>query len=204
MQRAGRTSGFTLIEMVITVSIFAILVALAVPAMRTWVSNAKVRTVADSLQNGLRLAQTESLRRSRQVVFSLTNSTQPQTSLTAATNGSYWAVDYIPAMTDGSDTNTFIQSGVLTSQGSSVQINGPAEICFNSIGRIVANSSTGVSGGTCALPTTTLPNGTTVAYIYQITLTHADHPLDVEVTMGGQLHLCDPSQTLSSTNTYGC
>jgi len=205
MQRTDRTSGFTMIEMVITVAIFAILVALAVPAMLTWVSNVKVRTVADALQNGVRLAQAESLRRSRQVVFSLTNSTQPQTSLTAVGNGSYWAINYIPAMTDGTDTNTFIQSGVLTSQGSSVQIQGPAEICFNSIGRLVVpTGGTGVTGPTCALPTTTLPNGG-LAYIYQITLPpHADHPLNVEVSLGGQLHLCDPSQTLSSTNTYGC
>jgi type IV fimbrial biogenesis protein FimT len=137
------------------------------------------------------------------VVFSLTNSTQPQTSLTASANGSYWAIDAIPAMTDGTETLTFIQSGVLTSQGSNVQITGPAEICFNSVGRIVANSSTGVSGGSCALPTTTLPSGG-LAYTYQITLTGADHPLNVEVAMGGQLHLCDPSQNLSSTNTYGC
>lgn len=204
MQGRARAAGFTLIEMIVTAAIFAILVALGIPAMRAWVSNVKVRAVADALQNGVRLAQAESLRRSRQVVFSLTNSTQPQTSLTASANGSYWAIDSIPAMTDGTETLTFIQSGVLTSQGSNVQISGPAEICFNSVGRIVANGSTGVSGGTCALPTSTLPNGTGLAYVYQITLSGADHPLNVEVAMGGQLHLCDPSQTLSSTNTYGC
>jgi type IV fimbrial biogenesis protein FimT len=212
LRHSRRAAGFTLIEMVITVTIFAILVALGIPAMRTWVSNVKVRTVADALQNGIRLAQAESLRRSRQTVFWLTTSTTPQTDSppTAAANGSYWAIDAIPAMTDGSETLTFIQSGVLTSQGSNVQISGPAAICFNSIGRIVANSSTGVTGGACTLPTATpLTSGTglataAVAYVYNISLTGADHPLRVEVTMGGQLHLCDPSQALSSTNTYGC
>src|ERR1019366_5507961 len=76
--RVDRASGFTIIEMIVPVSIFSILVALTVPTMRKWIANTKVRAVADALQNGVRLAQAESLRRSRQVVFALTNSTTPQ------------------------------------------------------------------------------------------------------------------------------
>jgi type IV fimbrial biogenesis protein FimT len=189
-----------MIELIITITIFSILVALGVPAMRTWISNVKVRAVADALQNGVRLAQAESLRRSRQVVFSLTNSTAPQTSLTAATNGNYWSINFVPAMTDGSETVTFIQSGVLSSTNANVAVAGPAEICFNSAGRLVANAATGVAGGSCTLPTNTPP-----VWAYDITMPPAaDHPLRVQVTLGGQVHLCDPSQTLSSTNPYGC
>jgi type IV fimbrial biogenesis protein FimT len=216
MPRRNRAAGFTIIEMIVTVAIFAILVAVGIPAMRTWVANTKVRSVAEALQNGVRLAQAESLRRSRQTVFWLTTSTTPQTDATptAATNGSYWAIDAIPAISG--ETLTFIQSGVLTSQGSNVQINGPAAICFNSTGRLVSNSSTGVSGGNCALTNSSLTTGTgsltsgtglaaaAAAYIYKISLTGADHPLWVEVAIGGQLRVCDPSQTLSNTNSYGC
>lgn len=194
------TAGFTLLELIVAIAIFSILVTLAVPTMRVWISNVKVRSTADALQNGLRLAQSEALRRSRQVVFSLTNSTAPQTSLTAATNGSNWSVNLVPLMTDGSDAATFIQSGVLgATSSSSVAVTGQAEICFNSTGRLVANAATGVAGGTCTLPTTTPP-----MFTYNVTLVGADHPLRVEVALGGQVHLCDPSQTLSSTNNYGC
>ncbi len=203
-RHASRASGFTLIELVVTIAIFSILVAMGVPTMRTWVSNVKVRTVADSLQNGVRMAQTESLRRSRQVVFSLTNSTAPQTSLTAVANGSFWSVNLVPAMTDGSETITFIGSGVLTSTSANVTVTGPAAICFNSIGRLVLNSNTGVTGGNCTAQPTATPPGTPPKFIYLVQLTGADHPLQVQVALGGQMRLCDPSQTLSSTNTYGC
>jgi type IV fimbrial biogenesis protein FimT len=68
---------------------------------------------------------------------------------------------------------------------------------------LVANSTSAppITGGVaCSLPTGTPPR-----FTYNIQLTgQADHPLQVQVALGGQVHLCDPSQTLSSTNTYGC
>jgi len=202
MRRVRYASGFTLIEMIVAMAIFAILVALTVPSMRTWIANSKVRAVADGLQNGIRLAQAESLRRSRQVVFALTNNSAPSTGYTALNNGftasgtgTYWAVVTIPAMIDGTENPEFISSGVLSAASGTVQVSGPAEICFNSVGRLVANAATGVSGGSCTTPANTS---------YTISVTGADHPLQVEVALGGQLHLCDPSQTLSASNPYGC
>jgi type IV fimbrial biogenesis protein FimT len=205
LRRVDRASGFTIIEMIVAVSIFSILVALTVPTMRKWIANTKVRAVADALQNGVRLAQAESLRRSRQVVFALTNSTTPQSGFTAAANGNYWAIMTIPAMTDGSETAAFVEGGVLTSAGSNVQIAGQGEICFNSVGRLVANGTTGVAGGTCTVPTAGINSSAQPMLSYVVTLTGAaDHPLQVEVGLGGQVHICDPSQTLSATNPYGC
>ena len=104
MQRSRRASGFTMIEMSVTLTIFAILVIMGVPAMTTWIRNNKVRTVTDSLQTGLRLAQAESLRRSRQVVFALTNSTTPTAiPLPTAVGGTSWAIWTVPSMTNAVD-----------------------------------------------------------------------------------------------------
>jgi type IV fimbrial biogenesis protein FimT len=190
-----REPGFTLIEVIVALAIFAILVALAVPSMNTWIANVKVRSAADALQNGLRMAQAESLRRSRQIVFSLTNSPTPNQALTAAPNGNYWSINTIPSMTDGSELSQFIESGTLTTTTSGVQITGPAEICFNSMGRLVANNATGIAGGTCLLG---------VAPSYQIALPAADRPLQVSVSLGGQVHMCDIHKTLSVANPDGC
>lgn len=195
-----RSAGFSLLEMIVAMSVFAILVALTVPTMRIWSANSKVRSVADALQNGIRLAQAESLRRSRQVVFSLTNSATPQTGFTATGNGAYWAIMTVPAMTDGTEAAEFVESGVLSAASGTVQIAGPPEICFNSVGRLVANAATGVPGGSCATPA----NGSLPTVNYDITLASADHSLRVQVALGGQTHLCDPLQTLSPTNPYGC
>jgi len=201
IERVKRVSGFTLLEMVVAMGIFAILVVAAVPVMRTWVCNAKVRSVSDALQNGLRLAQTESLRRSRQVVFSLTNSTTPQTiGFTAVTNGNYWSIYTVPSIT--LETPAFVEAGVL-SNSTNVAITGPAAICFNSVGRLVTNSSAGVTGVTNG-PTCAQPTGTPAQWVYVVNVTGADRPLHVEVGLGGQVHMCDPSQTLSSANPEGC
>jgi len=201
MSVSGRTAliaGFTLIEMMVVITLMVVLMTLAMPSMSAWVSNAKVRTISNALQDGLRQSQAEALRRSRQVVFSLTNSSAPQTSLTAVANGSNWSINTVPSMTAG-ETSAFVEAGVLAAVGSGVQIAGPAAICFNSIGRLVANSSTGVTGATCSLPTTTPPTQQ-----YDITLTGADRPLRVLVALGGQVRMCDPAKTLSSTNPDGC
>jgi len=202
MRRFERQSGFSLIEVAVAITIFAILVAMTVPSMKTWIANARVRAVADALQNGVRMAQAESMRRSRQVVFALTNSTTPQNGFTAAQSGTYWAIAYIPAMTDGSDTATYIQGGVLGSESANVQINGPAEICFNSVGRLITNAATGVAGGTCTAPVGAGPNPPTSNY--DVSLTGAEYTLRVEVGLGGQVHMCYPTQTLTNANTYGC
>ncbi len=124
MQRSPRASGFTMIEMAVTMTIFAILVALGIPTMSTWIRNNKVRTVTDSLQTGLRLAQAESLRRSRQIVFALTNSTTPSViPLPAVANGTSWAICTVPSMTDGSEVPTLVQFGVLSNASANVTVN---------------------------------------------------------------------------------
>ncbi len=207
--RREHDSGFTLIEMIVTVTIFAILVAVTVPMMRVWIANTRVRAVADSLQNGIRLAQTEALRRSRQVVFALTNTATPSAGFTATTQGTYWAVQTVPLMTDGSDPATVIATGVLTATGTAVSITAgqnQTALCFNSLGRLVANASPGVGSATCTTPSTGANGNAQPMFTYVVsgTSTGADHTLQVEVALGGQLHLCDTSQTLTASNPYGC
>ena len=203
--RHRRESGFTLLEMAITMSVFALLVAAGVPSFKTWIFNTRVRAVADAMQNGLRLAQTESLRRSRQVVFSMTNTANPSAGFTAVTGGQYFVIDQVPSMTDGSEnaTNWFIEAGPLGNANNGVTISGgPAAICFNSLGRLVNNSLPVVTnitnGPTCQAPSAP------PYIVYRVAQSGADRPLNVEVFMGGQVHMCDPSKVLSSSNPDGC
>jgi type IV fimbrial biogenesis protein FimT len=206
MRRSRRTSGFTMIEMLVTMTLFAILVALGVPSMTTWIRNNKVRTVTDSLQTGLRLAQAESLRRSRQVVFALTNSTTPTvTPLPAAVNGLSWAIYSVPSMTDGTENPEFIQSGVLSNLSSQVTINTNLNIstlCFNSVGRLVNNASAivnAITGSSCQQPT-----GAPPVLTFTINVAGADRPLQVNLGLGGQVHMCDPGVPISDAHPEGC
>ena len=210
MKRSRRASGFTMIEMAVTMTVFALLVAVGIPTMSTWIKNNKVRAVSDALQTGLRLAQAESLRRSRQVVFALTNSTTPDASpLPAVANGTSWAIWTLPSM--AGETPTFIQSGVLSNVSANVNINsfGVAAVCFNSMGRLTANASanvTGITGGaTCAQPTAILVPGGAPVQTFNISMASgSDRPLQVNLGLGGQVHMCDPAVPISDAHPEGC
>jgi len=182
-------SGFTLIEMMVTVTLLGILTMLAMPSFTTWIANNKVRTVSDSLQNGLRLAQTEALRRSRPVVFSLTNSAAPQNDLTAVADGSNWSLNVAKSSLDAS--NVFVQGGVLSDVAAGVKVKGAAAVCFNAMGRLVANSDTGVDGASCS-------TGSSI-FAYDIAANGSDRPLRVLVGLGGQVRMCDPARKLADS-----
>lgn len=71
MRRPAR--GVTLIELMVTVSIAAILMVLALPAMSAYFQNAKLGSAARSYQAGLQTARTEAIRRNLRVEFLLTD-----------------------------------------------------------------------------------------------------------------------------------
>lgn len=198
-----RRRGFTLIEMIVVVAIMALLAGLAMPSMLGWVRNNKIRTVSDSLQNGLRQAQTEATRRSRQVVFSLTDGTPTSTSYTAKANGTNWAISTV-APADSDLTAAFVEAGVLRDVASNVTITGPVfstgtgtAICFSSIGRLVPNTAPGPTSANC--------NAAAARYDIAMSDTKTgDRPLRVIVSLGGQIRMCDPARTLSATQPDGC
>ncbi len=186
--------GFTMIELMITVVLAALLLALAAPSMRLWVRNSQVRTVADSLQNGLRMAQTEASRRQRQVVFHLTNTAACTVANTAAANGRFWLIRTVPLL-DG-EASEVVQCGTLAEANAGVTITGPTATCFNATGRVVANATPG--GGSACTPDASGLNR------YDVAASGADRVLRVTVSLGGQTRMCDPARTLSDAQPDGC
>lgn len=137
MDSLGRpVRGFTLVELLIALSVLGVLVFLALPSYRTWIQNTHVRTMSDALLSGLQLARAEAVKRNGPVTFTL--------------NGSDWTV------TDS--TGATIQSR-LGSEGSSnavvtVTPAGTTAIGFNGLGRSTAGTTvrfdvTNPTGGTC-------------------------------------------------------
>ncbi len=187
--------GFTLIELMVTISLLALLLGLAAPSFSLWTQNARVRTISDALQNGTRLAQTEAVRRNRQVVFFLSNDAGCTASTAPAANGAFWAIRSVP-LTAG-DTAETVQCGNLSDSAPDVAIAGPTAICFNSMGRQVANASPGAGTATCTLDASGLST-------YDVSAVRSDRPLRVLVTLGGQVRQCDPARVLSATAPDGC
>jgi type IV fimbrial biogenesis protein FimT len=188
--------GITLIELATAMTLLVVLLSLAAPSFTVWTRNAQVRSVSDGLQNGARLAQAEAVRRSRQMVFFLTNSAQCDATTAPAADGAFWAVRSV-ALVAGEAVET-VQCGQLADTAGGVRIsNGPTALCFNSMGRQVANANPGAGTATCALPASGINS-------YDISHPGGDRPLRVLVMRGGQVRLCDPARALSATNPDGC
>lgn len=65
--RRRRELGFSLIEVVVTMAVLALILFAAVPSIGAWVDNTRIRNVADSLQNGLQMARGEAVRRNQNI-----------------------------------------------------------------------------------------------------------------------------------------
>jgi type IV fimbrial biogenesis protein FimT len=66
-------AGFTLVEVMISIAILAIVLALAMPVFGDWLLNAQIRTASESLESGLQQARNEAVRRNAAVEFHLTD-----------------------------------------------------------------------------------------------------------------------------------
>jgi type IV fimbrial biogenesis protein FimT len=190
-RRDRAMSGFTLIELMVTVTMLGILLTLAGPSFGTWISNTRVRTVSDTLQNGVRLAQAEAVRRNRTVAFFLTNA-EPSTAATAVANGSNWGIRTLPLLTEdpaATADERFVRGGALADVAAGVTITGPIALCFNAAGRQIANAGEGCAVGNAR---------------YTVARSGSDRPLRLDVSIGGRVRMCDPAKTLSATNPEGC
>ncbi len=189
--------GFSVLELMITIAVIAILAVLGMPTMAGAISNAKVRSATEALQNGLRNAQAEAIRRSHQTAFVLTNAA-PALSAAAIDNGKNWYIQVLPVVASETVDNTFyVQGGSFGSETSGVTIRGPAAICFNSMGRVVANASPGLGAGvTCSAPAPMIT--------YDVTkISGADRTLELQLGANGKIRMCDKSRSIT-TQPDGC
>lgn len=193
-----RARGFSLVELMVAVSVIAILMALAMPNFTSWIRNARVRTVAESLQSSLRLAQTEAQRRNQSVVLFRTSSKDCSTAATVDAAGMQWQLRSVPnpLMTDVADGPEAIQCGVLTDVSTGVSITSTAAtICFAADGRQTTLTNPTNVGADCAAGV--------ARYRVEPTVSSAENrPLQLDVSLSGSVRMCDPKKP--NTAPDGC
>jgi type IV fimbrial biogenesis protein FimT len=122
-----RTRGFTLIELMIAVAIFAILLVLAGPMYSDFMGNTQIRTAAENSLAGVRLAQTSAVKTNR-----------PAKVVIDASAGGGWDV-YLFDENTGDYATTALESyrwiagapkAVVTLPG------GGTEVAFDGLGRV--------------------------------------------------------------------
>lgn len=92
-------SGVTLIELLVTLAVVAILLTLGVSGFRTLIANAKMTTAANSLIGHLQFARSEAVKRNQKV--KVCPSTDGATCLTATP--ALWQGGFIVALVDGAN-----------------------------------------------------------------------------------------------------
>lgn len=190
-----RCRGFSLVELMMAVALLALLLGLATPSFTTWVRNAQTRTASDALQNGLRLAQAEAVRRHRQMVFFRTADAACTNSSVPSGTGNFWALRSVALVTG--DPVTTVQCGQLSDVADGVVLAGPSAVCFSGAGRLIANGDPGLGGTACSLPV----SGTSE---FNLSNPYGDRSLRVTVTLAGNVRMCDPARSLSASQPDGC
>lgn len=197
----SRNLGFSLIELLVAVSLGALLLALAIPSFTTWIGNSRIRSVADALQSGLRVSQAEAQRRAHTVVFFRTTSKACDGAAVADASGPYWQIRTVPNAAMSADTAENVRCGVLTDISSGVDLGGPATVCFSGDGRQTASTNPAAVGVDCALDAQGRPSTFDVT---AHSATSETRPLRVLVALGGSIRMCDPRKAQSTSSPDGC
>ena len=170
-----KEKGFTLIELMITIAILGLTIALAMPSYSVWIQNTRIRSAAESFVNGLQFARNEAVRRNSSVEF-------------VVGVDSAWTVQ-CTAITPGCPDTAAIQSRSV-GEGSSTSVtvtdsNG-GTIRFNSFGRMI-------------FPVPGV--GATVSFDIDNTLLSASDSRDLRITIdaGGSIRMCDPNVVAPDT-----
>lgn len=71
LSNSSRSSGFSLIELMIAIVIFTISITLGISSYRTWVQNTQIRNAAESIHLGIQRARAEAVKRNSNVEFIL-------------------------------------------------------------------------------------------------------------------------------------
>lgn len=197
-----RQRGFTMIEIVVAIAVLALLLLAAMPSIGTWMDNARIRNVADALQNGIQIARAEAVRRNENVSFWLVSLEDPNLLANdcqlSATSGSWIVSVDAPTSHCGDapsiDSSPKIVTGhaagnggknVLVAAVQSDNTTAATSITFNGFGRLVN------TGAIARISVTGPVNGTEY------------RNLRIAITPAGLVRMCDPRAT-DSTDPRKC
>lgn len=194
-----------MIELMVGVIILAILFATAAPSFSAMVQNAKIRTTADAILNGLQLARAEGVKRNTLVRFQLTDTLDNTCQLVTTTSN--WIIslndptglcasppaDPLPSPAVPNPANPYIVQSRPSAEGSTNVTVAAAQsaIIFNGLGRL-----TPTPAGNLNIDISNSTGGLCVS---------AGGPMRcmrIIVTTGGQIRMCNPA--LPATNPQGC
>jgi type IV fimbrial biogenesis protein FimT len=196
-------AGFTLVELLVGISIVAVLLALGAPAMGTYLQNSKLANATASYYSGIQAARSEAIRRNILTQFVLTDTPFSTPDLANAvapsTGGRSWVVraasgpgNFVQVdAKDASEGQGGIGPAAIQVAGSASGVVFDGTISFNGFGRTTSGESysvdvTNPAAGLCK---------TAGGSIRCRRLT---------VSAGGQIAACDPAASAAIGDSRAC
>jgi len=195
--------GITMMELMVSVAIIAILMAVGIPNLSNWVQNTQVKSTAESVLTGLQLARAEAVRQNSKTRFQLTD----------ATGLAGWTIATLRLdRTDCPGVDPYpcpVQSGVAAESGEN------ARLGVSTASLAATDYSVGIAAaaGMSASPTIVFDafgrTDSTVNNITRIDITNVAYPaarrMVISITDSGMAKLCDPLLSgLTPPNPRGC
>ncbi len=192
--------GTTLIELMVGITIMAILMAIGMPAFGTWMQNTHIRSAAESIQTGLQLARTEAVHRNTNVSFVINGTTSGWTvscDVLASCSDLTNAPTIQTKPPEEGSTRAVIATSETGPNAASAVFAGT--VTFNGLGQINATSLnvgdeanfdvSNPAGGACKTLTGTEPM----------------RCLRIRVSTNGEVRMCDPAVPFNAnTAPQGC
>lgn len=188
----ARERGMSIVEILITMAIVAMVIGLATPSAMTWIQNLQVRNAGDAVLGGMQTARLEALKRNTTVAFELTdpNSTAWHVCLFDIAAIACAPGDIASSAGGGSANarvgveTVFTSTAVALTPGDNV----PALVAFDSFGRVSPNSPTNIARVDVRNP---------------VLAPGDERRLSIVVAAAGEIRMCDP-QLSKATNPQGC
>jgi len=173
--------GFTLIELMIALSVFAFLIFIAGPMYADFMANSQIRNGAENTLAGVRLAQAEALRGNTQAQFVLDPSAAGGWQVTRLNDetGNFDPVQSYKWADGASKTSVSTQPGTAT------------EVTFNGLGRVIDN-----------------PDASARIQWIEVTNSNISAPRNLRVVVDAVtptgIKLCDPAASVASDDPRVC
>ena len=202
-----RPRGFTLIELMFGIALFALLMVLAMPTFTTMLQNSRLRGATDSILAGLQMARSEALRRNQTVEFMLTSDALDApgdgSGVAANATGPGWAVRALNAAAvsiayvegrSGLEGSGTTDPAAIFSRMSATSLPATSTIRFDGLGRTNVGVANAAFDVTPADPGTCKASGGNMRC------------LRVVVTASGRVRMCDPSvdPVINPNDTRAC
>jgi len=184
-------AGVSIIEMMIAITIAALLMMIGLPNMTIWLNNSQIRTAGETMLAGLTLARTEAVRRNTIVRFQMVSDfTSGCVISTSATNWVVSLTDPTGACEDApNEAGPIIQtrSGGEGTSRAAIAATPAATVHFNGLGRKTS------PGGAANIDSVRISNPTGGTCQDQDTTNGTMRCLLIRVSPGGETKMCDPA-----------